>query len=47
MGSKKSRETTIHVNDLMQKATYVLTEPTGKNFDERFHPELTPKEIFY
>ena len=24
---------------------YVLTEPKGKNFDERFKPELTPKEM--
>lgn len=25
--------------------TYQLTEPTGKNFDSDFKPELTPKEI--
>ena len=26
----------IVVNDLMQKAVYYLTEPTGKNFDPDF-----------
>lgn len=36
----------IHVNDLMQKNyQYVLTEPMGKNFDPRFKPDLTPKEM--
>jgi hypothetical protein len=36
----------VVVNDLMQKNyTYYLTEPTGKNFDERFKPGLTPKEM--
>lgn len=34
------------VNDLMQKGyEYWLTEPMGKNFDKRFRPELTPKEM--
>ena len=37
---------TIVVNDKMQKGyVYVLTEPMGKNFDPRFKPELTPKEM--
>lgn len=36
---------TIRVNDRMQECTYVLTEPEGKNFDPRFTPELTPKEM--
>lgn len=36
----------IIVNDLMQKDYhYFLTEPVGKNFDERFKPELTPKQM--
>lgn len=36
----------ILVNDLMQKGyTYYLTEPIGKNFDEEFKPELTPKQL--
>jgi len=36
----------IIVNDLMQTYyKYYLTEPEGKNFDPRFEPELTPKEI--
>jgi hypothetical protein len=36
----------IIVNDLMQKNySYLLTEPMGKNFDLRFKPELTPKEM--
>lgn len=36
----------VIVNDKMQKNySYLLSEPTGKNFDERFKPELTPKEI--
>ncbi len=36
----------ISVNDLMQKEySYFLTEPSGKNFDTDFRPELTPKEM--
>ena len=36
----------IHVNNLMQKNySYELTEPPGKNFDPRFKPELTPKQM--
>lgn len=36
----------ITVNDKMQKGyTYTLTEPEGKNFDPRFTPDLTPKEM--
>lgn len=34
------------VNDKMQKNySYELTEPTGKNFDPEFNPDLTPKEM--
>lgn len=37
---------TVIVNDKMQKNyTYILTEPIGKNFDQTFKPELTPKEM--
>ncbi len=39
------RPVTVSVSDLMQQATYVLTEPEGKNFDPRFKPELTPKQM--
>lgn len=36
----------IEVNDKMQKNyKYELTEPMGKNFDERFKPNLTPKQM--
>lgn len=36
----------IIVNDRMQKGyVYELTEPVGKNFDPRFKPELTPKQM--
>jgi hypothetical protein len=36
----------ITVNDKMQQGyTYVLTEPAGRNFDDDFKPELTPKEM--
>jgi hypothetical protein len=36
----------VLVNDKMQKHfSYVLTEPVGKNFDPRFRPELTPKQM--
>lgn len=36
----------IVVHDLMQdNYEYYLTEPVGKHFDERFTPELTPKEM--
>lgn len=37
---------TILVNDLMQQNyKYALTEPLGRNFDLRFKPELSPKEM--
>lgn len=37
---------TITVNDKMQRDySYKLTEPMGENFDPRFKPELTPKEM--
>lgn len=38
--------TTVRVNDKMQKGyQYTLTEPAGKNFDPRFKPGLTPKQM--
>ncbi len=37
---------TIVVNDRMQRGyRYTLVAPMGKNFDPRFKPELTPKEM--
>lgn len=37
---------TVTVNDRMQKGyRYQLTEVMGKNFDPRFKPELTPKQM--
>ena len=42
---KKPRKQ-ITVNNLMQKNyIYDLVEPEGKNFDPRFKPELTPKQM--
>lgn len=36
----------ITVSDLMQNGyRYQLVEPIGENFDNRFKPELTPKEM--
>lgn len=36
----------VKVSDLMQKGyEYYLIEPEGKNFDPRFKPELSPKEM--
>lgn len=36
----------VIVNDRMQSGyRYLLAEPSGKNFDPRFRPELTPKEM--
>ena len=36
----------VIVNDKMQEGyEYVLTEPIGKNFDPRFKPSLTPKQM--
>jgi len=34
-----------HVENSQQEYTYYLTEPTGRNFDPEFTPELTPKEM--
>jgi hypothetical protein len=40
------RKKFITVNDLMQKNySYEITEPEGENFDSRFKPALTPKEM--
>ena len=37
---------TIHVNNHRQaNYSYRLSEPMGKNFDEEFTPDLTPKEM--
>ena len=37
---------TVVVNDRMQRDyRYVLTEPAGRNFDPRFRPDLTPKQM--
>jgi hypothetical protein len=37
---------TVAVDDLMQQGyVYFLTEPTGRNFDRGFHPQLTPSEM--
>jgi hypothetical protein len=36
----------VVVNDKIQHDyVYVLTEPAGRNFDEGFEPELTPREM--
>jgi hypothetical protein len=36
----------IEVNDKMQQDyVYTLTKPAGKDFDPRFKPDLTPKEM--
>jgi hypothetical protein len=36
----------VVVNDIMQKNyIYYLTEPSGRNFDPDFKPELTPKQM--
>lgn len=35
----------IVVKDKMQKCTYILSQPAGKNFDTRFKPQLTPKQM--
>jgi hypothetical protein len=38
--------TSITVHDKMQKGyTYTLIEEAGKNFDPKFKPELTPKQM--
>ena len=36
----------VVVNDLMQQGySYFLTEPTGRNFEPGFEPQLTPREM--
>lgn len=36
----------VRVNNKMQRGyTYELTEPAGRNFDPRFRPQLTPREM--
>jgi hypothetical protein len=40
------RRVRVEVNDQMQRGyVYFLTEPVGKNFDPRFTPDLTPKQM--
>lgn len=42
----RSQTKTIVVRDKMQRGNrYVLTEPSGRNFDGGFDPELSPKEM--
>lgn len=36
---------TIKVHDSLQRYEYELSEPTGKNFDDAFRPDLTPQEM--
>lgn len=36
----------VRVNDRMQKGyRYALSEPEGQNFDPRFEPQLTPRQM--
>ena len=35
----------IQVRDTMQTATYTLSEPMGKHFNEDFTPDLSPKQM--
>ncbi len=36
----------IHVNNTMQSNySYKLSEPVGRNFDPKFNPELTPRQM--
>lgn len=35
----------VVVKDKMQKCNYILSQPMGKNFDIRFKPQLTPKQM--
>jgi hypothetical protein len=40
------RQRAVLVNDRMQKNyRYTCSEPAGRNFDENFKPELTPKQM--
>ena len=40
------RSKIVVVSDKMQKKyTYALSEPTGKNFNPKFKPELSPKQM--
>jgi hypothetical protein len=40
------RPKVVRVNDKMQRSySYLLTAPIGRNFDPKFRPELTPKEM--
>ena len=42
----RRRHVKVTVNDKMQRGyRYVLTEPVGRNFDPKFQPELTPKQM--
>ena len=40
-----NKNTIIQVNDFYQKYTYKIVCAEGKDFDPRFKPELTPKQM--
>jgi len=43
---EKMKEKKVVVNDKMQhNYVYILSESMGKNFDPRFKPELTPRQM--
>ncbi len=45
---KRKMKKIVVVNDTMQKGyRYILSEPVAKNFDPRFKPELSPKEMLH
>jgi len=40
------RHRRVEVSDLMQRGyAYLLSAPMGRDFDDDFHPELTPKQM--
>lgn len=42
----RRRRKVVLVSDRMQKSyRYMLTEPSGRNFDPEFRPELTPRQM--
>jgi hypothetical protein len=44
----KTKKIIVLVNDKMQKGyKYELQEQEGKNFDKRFKPDLTPKQMLH
>ena len=43
--SRRAVKKITYSDNFQKKYHYILTEPEGKNFDPRFRPDLTPRQM--